>query len=279
MIEPMSAANLCNILVAAGATSATAEVALRMTAPARHAARVRDAMRAALEYAAPGVEPGTVDRMIKAVQDGKRGVDLPRPNSLLAGDCWALAAAAYCAAEAWVGQGGPAGAGGPGRGTARAPWAQELGKGRAHASDGPAWNGALDEASRLLIQAAGGLGGSITLEPTGEGLRAGTPSAPDVSVLLDFDSPKQAFALCVRGLASALPLEAPCRISRLSPECILRFEGSLDEWLRTLDHIGLMGVDASIREGDSPLFAPWADRAVDARLEALRRDASEATSA
>jgi hypothetical protein len=273
----MTAANLRAVLADAGATDAVVELAVRLTAPGRHAARVEDAMYAALKYVAGGeFAIGAVEAMVEAVDAGKSSTTLPRLNYTLSNDCWALAAAAHCAIEAWVGRGGPCGAGGPGRSTDRAPWAQMLGKGRHLADDGAAWDAALADASRMLARAAGAPDSIIVLEPTGEGLRA---CAPGASVLLDFDSPKQAYALCLRGLAEALPVEAPHRLAPLAPECNLRFVGALDEWARTLDHIGLMGADASIREGDSPLFAPWAGRAVDARLETLRRDASEATSA
>jgi hypothetical protein len=284
--KPMTAAALRSIFSAAGASDATVEVALRLTAPARHEARVQSAMRAALEYAArctgSEAEPGAVEAMLRAIQDDKWGADLPRPNCLLAGDCWALAAAAYCAAEAWVGAGGPAGAGGPGRGTDRALWAQGLGKGRYWASDGAAWCGALADASKMLAQAAGAPGGFITLEPASQGLRAGVPNAPEVSTLLTFDLPAQAYALCVRGLAGALPAEAPHRLDPLDPEANLRFAGALDEWARTLDYVGRAGADASIPEGidedglrrlvsiGEP-FNPWLNQAVAVRLETLRR--------
>lgn len=281
--KTMTAAALRGALTESGATDAAVEVAIRLTAPARHFARVESAMRAALEHAAIGLEPGAVDAMIEAVMGGKSGADLPRPSCLSPGDCWALAAAAHCAVEAWVGVGGPAGAGGPGRGTARAVWARALGKGRARASDGGAWDAALADASVRLAFAAGAPGGIVTLEPTGEGLRA---CAPGLFVLLGFDTLAQVYALCVRGLAEALPAEAPHRLDPLGPECNLRFEGSLDEWARTLDYIGESGalecLPDEIPEGDRlrdyvrGVFVPWADRAVAAREESDRRGAAGA---
>lgn len=295
MIKTMTAHDLRAVLIEAGANGATIGVALRITAPARHEARVESAMRAALEYAASGTgdgaEYGTVDEMIKAVDAGKSGADLPRPNDFLTGDCWALSAAAHCAAEAWVGRGGPCGAGGPGRSTDRATWAQRLGKGRAFASDGAAWDAALADASVRLAHAAGAPDGFVNLEPTGEGLRA---CAPGVSVLLNFTA-ERAYALCVRGLASALPTEAPHRLGWLHMPhrwCNICFEGTLEEWLKTLDHVGLAGaienladVPDTIPEGYrihdyvSNVFLPWLDRAIEARLEADRREAAEAQSA
>lgn len=256
------------------ASFAVTEIVRDLTAPARHFARVEAAMRAALEYAAI-CEEGAVDAMIEAIMDGKSGADQPRPSCLSPGDCWALAAAAHCAAEAWVGVGGPAGAGGPGRGTTRAVWARSLGKGRARASDGGAWDAALADASVRLAFAAGAPGGNVTLEPTGEGLRACVPGA---SVLLGFDTLAQVYAICVRGLAEALPAEAPHRLDALDPECNLRFAGPLDEWARTLDYVGEAGASeclpdeipegGRLRDYVRGVFAPWADRAVAARLEA-----------
>jgi hypothetical protein len=285
----MTAAALRAVLTGAGATDATIELALRLTAPARHEARVQSAMRAALEYAAVGAgdspEPGAVEAMLEAVQDGESGADLPRPNDLLSGDCWALAASAHCAAEAWVGRGGPYGAGGPGRSTDRAPWARVLGKGRAQASDGSAWDAALDDASVRLARAAGAPDGFVTLEPTSEGLRACMPGA---SVRLDF-TPERAYALCVRGLAGALPAEAHHQLGRLDigcdfRSCNLRFGGTLEQWAETLDHIGLAGaveyladvpdtVPSGYRVQDyvPGIFMPWVERAIAAREERRNR--------
>lgn len=272
--KPMTAAALRSVLTESGASFAAVEVAIRLTAPARHEARVREAVEAALEYTEV-CEEGAIESMLAAIDAGKRGADLPRPSCLSPGDCWALAAATHCAVEAWVGVGGPAGAGGTGRGITRAVWAQSLGKGRARASDGGAWDAALADASVRLALAAGAPGGIVTLEPTGEGLRACIPGA---NVLLGFGTLEQVYALCVRGLASALPAEAPHRVDPLDPGCNLRFAGSLDEWARTLDYIGESGaleclpdeIPEGVRPGDlvRGVFAPWAERAVTARLEA-----------
>lgn len=49
-----------------------------------------------------------------------------------------------------VGTGGPGGLGGIGRGTKRARWARELGKGRANAKDGEAWNAAIQCAAQYV---------------------------------------------------------------------------------------------------------------------------------
>jgi hypothetical protein len=274
-----------------GASCQVTEIVRKLTAPARHAGRVESAMRAALEYAASGAwrgaEPGTIDAMIKAVDAGKIGEDLPRPNCVLSGDCWALGAAAHCAIEAWVGVGeGPACAGGPGRCTDRAPWARVLGKGRARASDGAAWNAALADASVRLAIAAGGPRGIITLEPTGGGLRACVPGA---STLIYFDSHEQAYAICLRGLVEALPAEAPHQLDPLDPECSLRFEGALDKWARTLDVIGEAGaaeyLPDEIPEGDRPwdyvpgIFVPWVDRVIAARLESSKQESADTLTA
>ena len=274
--KPMTFAALRDAMT--GASFAGTEIVRGLTAPARHEARVREAVEAALEYTEvceEGAVEAMVEAMVEAIDAGKRGADLPRPSCLSPGDCWALAAATHCAVEAWVGVGGPAGAGGTRCGTARAPWAQSLGKGRARASDGGAWDAALADASVRLASAAGAPGGNVTLEPTGEGLRA---CVPGLFVLLGFSTLEQVYALCVRGLVSALPAEAPHRVDPLDPECNLRFAGSLEEWAQTLDYIGESGaleclpdeIPEGVRPGDlvRGVFAPWADRAVAARLEA-----------
>jgi len=115
-----------DLLAELGVEGRLAEVMLHRTAPARHAWRVeraRDAaLAAALAWRAPYAPEGAL-------------IDYQRDNQVLARFVFALDAV---------------GVGPTGRASERHPAFCGLGKGRKQATDGPAWDAAIDEAARDL---------------------------------------------------------------------------------------------------------------------------------
>lgn len=128
-----------------------------LLARSRHAQRVRAAKLAALWAAGHVVDPSFSPECETNMFDTYLAELLRCSDALaLEGRSARLAAVAVLLLDAELhGAGGPAGLGGPERGTARAWWASELGSGRSKAGDGAAWDVALEEAREQLARAVG----------------------------------------------------------------------------------------------------------------------------
>lgn len=200
----ITARDLRERLAAAGADEETMDAVLRLTAPARHRARMIDTLRAALSQA---TDPG-VDELVQAVMAGEPVQDDDDAEESL-GVAWALITLDL------GGRGGRAGVEGadPYGGAAstdRMPWARGLGKGRWFASDGGAYRAAAREA-RYMIERA--LGGQPALEAIAEPypalvVRLGERDIARLPVehmgcLRDDDAAAWVYAHAVRQLATA----------------------------------------------------------------------------
>ena len=138
-------ASAARIALAASGFSGTAlDIRVRMGAPARAAARVEAATRAALSFATP--DELQVAALSSAIARSLRWTEDPGLSGglkqVLLGT-WALLT--LDGPEAGVG--GPAGCGGPNGATARPPAFGGRGTGRRHANDGGAWTAAIEQAA------------------------------------------------------------------------------------------------------------------------------------
>lgn len=195
----------------------------RLTAPVRHAERVKAALAAALSW---------VLARLPALE-GEGSIAEAYAHAL----CWAEARGLY---------GG--GFGNPGAGTTRHPAFRECGAGRRNAGDGRAWTAAIAAAAWVDGMDGDGRGWSIDCRPSAEGVRVGHEGCVAWTAIDDLLAPDERI-IFYRGLITEVTAKVPDSLADPVRDAEVK-----TEYLLLLTALA-EGLDRALR------LCPWTDPA------------------